>query len=289
MQPTSALSNSGVEDAPDIGSHRRREKTYFDRNGHIIALKVDLRFALDHRSHEYDVAAGELAKMFPSDAKIHSDGCKLVREGKDVVDNLINVVNGVQASDDPVGWIVQLSGNYGNRENIEKSAQAVLAGLQTLEDRRLSAGPRFGQLPEPTRANKRTGWVRPTYYTPPPGEDFPATFEAERDVSPVPAETTPKEMERPFFEGEPDEFGWVKQKHSNLMVQYKAENIHALIPLRIIPQILPYFYVHISSSLIPLAYDHFMSIFIPIIIPVTAPIAIPISYPHPQSSILIAL
>ena len=65
---------------------------------------------MDFKDNEYDVAAGELAKIFPNDVKLFGDECKLVHEGKDIVDGLVNVYNGESAGNDTIGWILQLTG-----------------------------------------------------------------------------------------------------------------------------------------------------------------------------------
>ncbi|KAI8141328.1 hypothetical protein BJV82DRAFT_618754 [Fennellomyces sp. T-0311] len=67
-----------------------------------VAFKLDIRSVVDWKSKEYDVAAGELSKMFPNEEKLFRDEEKLMREGKDVVDGLVSVYNGKCAESDAV-------------------------------------------------------------------------------------------------------------------------------------------------------------------------------------------
>ncbi|KAG1443267.1 hypothetical protein G6F56_010734 [Rhizopus delemar] len=59
---------------------------------HIKAFKVDIRFLYDLNGNEYDVGAGEAAKEAIDEAKILNDKSKLLREGKDVLDRILNTV-----------------------------------------------------------------------------------------------------------------------------------------------------------------------------------------------------
>lgn len=56
----------------------------------MIAPKIDLRFILDIGSVEVNLGAAECARPSPSARKLFDDEGKLVKEGKDVVDGIIN-------------------------------------------------------------------------------------------------------------------------------------------------------------------------------------------------------
>ncbi|KAI7849996.1 hypothetical protein BDC45DRAFT_609102 [Circinella umbellata] len=90
----------------------------YNSTEHTIAFKIDLRFVVDFKDNEYDVAAGELAKTLPNDVKLFGDECKLVHEGKDIVDGLIIVYNGESAGNETIGWILQLTGPDGEISSV---------------------------------------------------------------------------------------------------------------------------------------------------------------------------
>lgn len=75
-----------------------------------MSFKIDMRFIFDHGDKEYDVATGELSKIFLDDQKLFSDEGKLVREGKEVLDGLLFSIVGKKADCEVGGWILQLSG-----------------------------------------------------------------------------------------------------------------------------------------------------------------------------------
>ncbi|KAI8328744.1 hypothetical protein BC941DRAFT_363560, partial [Chlamydoabsidia padenii] len=53
-------------------------------------FKIDLRFIFDVAKHEYGVGAGEMIND-SSQGKLHNDLGKLVREGKDVLDGILDM------------------------------------------------------------------------------------------------------------------------------------------------------------------------------------------------------
>lgn len=56
-------------------------------------MKIDCRFIVDTGDVEVDVRAGEAARSLAPDSKICSDERKLVIEGKDVVDGLLELIS----------------------------------------------------------------------------------------------------------------------------------------------------------------------------------------------------
>lgn len=65
---------------------------------------------VDYKDTEYDVGAGELAKFFPDNIKLFGDECKLMREGKEIVDALVHIYNGEYTGCNPVGCVIQMNG-----------------------------------------------------------------------------------------------------------------------------------------------------------------------------------
>lgn len=70
-------------------------------------MKIDFRFIVDLDEREVDVGAGEAARENATDSKIYEDEVKLVREGKDVIDHLLENTVEVPA-EDLVGSISQI-------------------------------------------------------------------------------------------------------------------------------------------------------------------------------------
>ena len=82
----------------------------YNQEGNAIAFKIGIRFVVDYKNIEYDVGAGELAKFFPDNVKLFGDECKLTREGKEIVDGLVNIYNGECARCNPIGCVIQMNG-----------------------------------------------------------------------------------------------------------------------------------------------------------------------------------
>lgn len=76
----------------------------------MIGPKIDMRFVVDLDTHlEVDVGAAECAKPCPPDSKIFGDEGKLVKEGKDVVDGVVNRLHEVPIANIE-GQILQIAG-----------------------------------------------------------------------------------------------------------------------------------------------------------------------------------
>jgi hypothetical protein len=76
----------------------------------IKAVKIDIRFLYDRNGNEYDVGAGEVVKEFIGETKILNDKSKLLREGKDVINGLLNTVIPEDDAKIAIGHIIQIKG-----------------------------------------------------------------------------------------------------------------------------------------------------------------------------------
>ncbi|KAG0734665.1 hypothetical protein G6F57_008820 [Rhizopus arrhizus] len=77
---------------------------------HTKTFKVDIRFLYDLNGNEYDVGAGEATKEASDEAKILSDKSKLLREGKDVLDRILNTVIPEDDAKNAIGHTIQIKG-----------------------------------------------------------------------------------------------------------------------------------------------------------------------------------
>ncbi|KAG1148352.1 hypothetical protein G6F37_005760 [Rhizopus arrhizus] len=75
-------------------------------------FKIDLRFIYDTEEDEYDVGAGEAAKT-NNDDKLLQDLGKVIRESKDVLDGLLNIVMEDSIAKSLSAWFVQICGLQG--------------------------------------------------------------------------------------------------------------------------------------------------------------------------------
>ncbi|KAL9540473.1 hypothetical protein MBANPS3_009662 [Mucor bainieri] len=71
------------ESINDISTSNKQE-AYHNRSS-IAGFKIDMRFLYDTDEHEYDIGAGEASKLV-------DDLSKLIRESKDVLCGLMNIV-----------------------------------------------------------------------------------------------------------------------------------------------------------------------------------------------------
>lgn len=102
-----------VRTKPDesISQYSQAEKQLqYVNEKHIKAFKVDIRFFYDFNGNEYDVGAGEAAKEAIDEAKILSDKSKLLREGKDVLDRMLNTVIPEDDAKKTIGHPIQIKG-----------------------------------------------------------------------------------------------------------------------------------------------------------------------------------
>ncbi|ORX45537.1 hypothetical protein DM01DRAFT_1328502 [Hesseltinella vesiculosa] len=100
-------------------------------NGHPIAFKIDIRFVHDchHTSKMIDVAAAEAARDDSHSDKTINDNVKLLREGKDILDNLLNTSLEQQAANSMMGVIIQLDGFQGSVSSIHLDQHGLYVAL----------------------------------------------------------------------------------------------------------------------------------------------------------------
>ncbi|KAL9542447.1 hypothetical protein MBANPS3_008605 [Mucor bainieri] len=95
------------ESINDISTSNKQE-VYHDRSS-IAGFKIDMRFLYDTDEHEYDIGAGEATKAY-QEAKLVDDLSKLIRESKDVLDGLMNIVLDDHTANKLESWFLQICG-----------------------------------------------------------------------------------------------------------------------------------------------------------------------------------
>ncbi|KAG2214174.1 hypothetical protein INT45_005264, partial [Circinella minor] len=200
-----------LENHPNLFIPSKANKyTETDYLARLWAPLFDLLLSANFKDNEYNVAASELAKIFPNDVKLFGDECKLVHEGKDIVDSLVNVYNGESAGNDTIGWILQLTGP-------DESGHNIISSLQTLEDNHSPIAERFGRPSSLIAPCTETDWTCPTYYCHPLNTDEPIMDDAKQYPSHLESNhektiANEKCIDEQQYDGVPDEFGWVKIK-----------------------------------------------------------------------------
>ncbi|KAG1416186.1 hypothetical protein G6F58_006097 [Rhizopus delemar] len=84
----------------------------YESSKSVKGFKIDLRFIYDTEEDEYDVGAGEAAKT-NNDDKLLQDLGKAIRESKDVLDGLLNIVMEDSIAKSLSAWFVQICGLQG--------------------------------------------------------------------------------------------------------------------------------------------------------------------------------
>lgn len=80
----------------------------YPQEANIIGFKIDARLVLDIGDEEHDLVALEVAKD-DNDTKIIQDSAKLLREAKDDLNNLIEIVS-TSYDEQVFTWSFQVSG-----------------------------------------------------------------------------------------------------------------------------------------------------------------------------------
>lgn len=88
-----------------------KKRLYSDIDN-VIGFKVDIRLLFDTKVNEYDLLAIEIGKE-TSMEKVTNDSGKLIREAKDILDNLIRSLNSKVNVDDICGYMLQICGLQG--------------------------------------------------------------------------------------------------------------------------------------------------------------------------------
>lgn len=79
-------------------------------NKNVYGFEVDIRFVYDQQEHETDVASGEIAKDTTSVDKLFMDEGKLIREGKDILDDMLRNAIEEYAHERLACWMIQIAG-----------------------------------------------------------------------------------------------------------------------------------------------------------------------------------
>ncbi|KAL1925945.1 hypothetical protein VTP01DRAFT_7223 [Rhizomucor pusillus] len=87
-------------------------------NKNVYGFEVDIRFVYDQQEHETDVASGEIAKDTTSVDKLFMDEGKLIREGKDILDDMLRNAIEEYAHERLACWMIQIAGLVGQISSI---------------------------------------------------------------------------------------------------------------------------------------------------------------------------
>ncbi|KAG1469814.1 hypothetical protein G6F56_003040 [Rhizopus delemar] len=96
----------------------------FYNTDNTIAFETDIRFVYDGIADEYDIGAAEVAKDNTSSKAIHDLG-KLIRESKDIVDELCNIVLTNDAANSVHAWVMQICGLHGEISPVHLTANGL--------------------------------------------------------------------------------------------------------------------------------------------------------------------
>ncbi|KAG1538681.1 hypothetical protein G6F49_012527 [Rhizopus delemar] len=104
---------------------------YANSHHHPIAFKIDIRFVHNchHTSKMIDVAAAEAALDGSANDKIINDNAKLLREGKDILDKLLNASLEQHAANAMMGIVIQLDGFQGAVSSIHLDQDGLYVAL----------------------------------------------------------------------------------------------------------------------------------------------------------------
>lgn len=91
-------------------TNNKKTETYGPKS---VGFKIDIRFVTCINGKYFDVGAVEAAKINPLTVKIIDDEGKLLHEGKDIVDKLLQIVLLKKETPQVIGWTIQLSGLSG--------------------------------------------------------------------------------------------------------------------------------------------------------------------------------
>lgn len=90
-------------------SQAQKQFQYTDAK-YVKAFKIDLRFIYDENGHDYDVGAAEFAREIIDETKIMHDKSKRIREGKDVLDNILDIFIPEEEARKAAGYTLQIKG-----------------------------------------------------------------------------------------------------------------------------------------------------------------------------------
>ncbi|KAG0164538.1 hypothetical protein DFQ28_008362 [Apophysomyces sp. BC1034] len=104
---------------------------YSNDHHHPVAFKIDIRFVHNchHTSKMIDVAAAEAALDGSANDKTINDNAKLLREGKDILDKLLNTSLEQHAANAMMGVVIQLDGFQGEVSSIHLDQDGLYVAL----------------------------------------------------------------------------------------------------------------------------------------------------------------
>ncbi|KAI9321864.1 hypothetical protein BX666DRAFT_2023947 [Dichotomocladium elegans] len=108
-----------------------KQAIYANDPHHATAFKIDIRFVHNcpHTSRMIDIAAAEAALDGSANDKIIKDNAKLLREGKDILDGLLNISLEQHAANAMMGIVIQLDGFQGAVSSIHLDQDGVYVAL----------------------------------------------------------------------------------------------------------------------------------------------------------------
>lgn len=95
----------------------------------VKGFKIDLRFIYDTEEDEYDAGAGEAAKMSNNDDKLLKDLGKVVRESKDVLDGLLNILMEDNIAKSLSTWFIQVCGLQGEIASVHLASNGLYVAI----------------------------------------------------------------------------------------------------------------------------------------------------------------
>ena len=184
----------------DVSTANKKE--LYPNRKYIKGFKIDIRFVMDVDGKEIDLAAARVAKDDSKNKTMLDEG-KLTREGKDIVDNLVDILsninlkfrrayltldlacNGLYVANSQTHFVLPSKPDDFNDLNMPlEHLLAIKSSMESLglELRSIISNGRMGTV-ESLGINQlsRTitecvNWTRPTYHSPPGswlGEDCP--------------------------------------------------------------------------------------------------------------------
>ncbi|CAO0793254.1 unnamed protein product [Mucor circinelloides] len=85
------------------------KKQLYSEAQQVIGFKIDIRIVYDFEDEEIDLCAGEISKGTLNNAKVWHDDSKLIREGKDILNQLYDLC-GNRENNELYSWSIQISG-----------------------------------------------------------------------------------------------------------------------------------------------------------------------------------
>lgn len=85
------------------------KKQLYSEAQQVIGFKIDIRILYDFEDQEIDLCAGEISKGTSNNAKVWHDDSKVIREGKDILNQLYDLC-GNRKNNDLYSWSIQISG-----------------------------------------------------------------------------------------------------------------------------------------------------------------------------------